>query len=1127
MITARDFSVLFDRRLFAQAATLSRLLRDDDRDIRSRYVLGMLHWYRYQAMPEGRGERELDDAVALLSRCFAIGDDDLPEPFLPILAEQVEPIAVALTERARVVASPAWLTALVELWQHLLDAASSDHAVYLANLGNALTLRFAHLGDLTDAGRAIEVLERAVEDIPAEDIRQAEMLSTLGTCLQLRYRHTWDQVDLDKAATVLERAVAALPSGHPKEPVVLNNLGNVKRLRYARIGDPADLREAVDLLDQAVKAVSPNDPNHAALCNLSLVLRARFERDGDPADLDTAIEAGRQAVEAAPSGCLDRASCLSALGIALQARYERVGDAADADEAIAVLEQAVQASTRDDHDYGSHLTDLALALRERFDRTGDGADLDTAVELGRRAVETALPGHRNRAMYLSNLGNVLRTRFEWADDPADLDEAVEVGRRAVLDTPMDGRNRAGRLSNVSIALTLRFQRDGNRSDLDEAIEVGRQAMRDTPADHPKRAARLSSWGVALRLRSEHFEDGGNEAGRGEADLDGAVEAGRESVRCIPEDHPHRARFLCNLAAALRLRFERGGVESDLEEARSAYEEAAGAATAAPLTRVEAASSSAGLVVESDPERAADLLEEAVRLLPTVAPRYLRRPDQQFAVGRLAGLAAEAVASVLTSADSKIRAGRDADRAQRDGAERALSLMERARAVLLSQALNTRSDLTGLRERDPVLAARFVRLRDLLERPDRDEAERAIAPGERRRLAKEFEETLIRIRAVDPSFALPPTTEDLLAQSQAGPIVAVNLSSRRSDALLLTKGGITTLPLPDLTPAEVIDQVEIFHQALHVTSHPSTTPQLRIEAQTMMRMVLEWLWDAVTEPVLSTLGYDHEPASGEEWPRLWWVPSGLLGLLPLHAAGYHVHRRTVIDRVVSSYTPTIGALRHARARLALRSGAGEPVRSLIVAMPDTPGHGRLPHVPAEVELVRARLPHPVVLAEPGSGLDGTAGKARKADVLAHLPGSAIAHFACHGHTDTDDLSRSRLLLHDHQDAPLSVATLAQVTLHHASLAYLSACGTAAAPPTELMDEAVHLASAFQLAGFSQVVGTLWEINDRVAVQVADLFYAGLGTNTGRVPHALHHAIRTIRERFPATPSFWAAHIHVGV
>ena len=78
----------------------------------------------------------------------------------------------------------------------------------------------------------------------------------------------------------------------------------------------------------------------------------------------------------------------------------------------------------------------------------------------------------------------------------------------------------------------------------------------------------------------------------------------------------------------------------------------------------------------------------MRLLPEVTPRQLGRSDQQYAIGGFAGLASDAAALALAT---------EAWRYQRERATRALRLLEAGRAVLLSQALDTRSDLTDLRQ----------------------------------------------------------------------------------------------------------------------------------------------------------------------------------------------------------------------------------------------------------------------------------------------------------------------------------------------------------------------------------------------------------------------------------------------
>jgi CHAT domain-containing protein len=101
-----------------------------------------------------------------------------------------------------------------------------------------------------------------------------------------------------------------------------------------------------------------------------------------------------------------------------------------------------------------------------------------------------------------------------------------------------------------------------------------------------------------------------------------------------------------------------------------------------------------------------------------------------------------------------------------------------------------------------------------------------------------------------------------------------------------------------------------------------------------------------------------------------------------------------------------------------------------------------------------------------------------------------------------------------------------------LAYLSACDTTVAAPT-LTNEAVHIGSAFQLAGYQHVIGTLWPISDRLAGNVAEEFYRHLtrdGTCSPDIAvasHALHHTTRQLRSSRVSVPTAWAAHIHTGV
>jgi hypothetical protein len=101
-----------------------------------------------------------------------------------------------------------------------------------------------------------------------------------------------------------------------------------------------------------------------------------------------------------------------------------------------------------------------------------------------------------------------------------------------------------------------------------------------------------------------------------------------------------------------------------------------------------------------------------------------------------------------------------------------------------------------------------------------------------------------------------------------------------------------------------------------------------------------------------------------------VRVGLLSFLPLHAAGHHETRfdpvpATVIDRAVSSYTPTIRALLHARRTRTIRSEdragpIGVKNRMLAVAMPHTPGVSDLPGAQTEVAGLQRRFPGEVTV-----------------------------------------------------------------------------------------------------------------------------------------------------------------------
>lgn len=1054
---------------------------------------------------------DLDEAIAMAREAA----DATPEGARGEAATLIS-LATALTLRFERAGAVADLDAAIIAAQKAVAASpegSPEQATRLTILGRSLRGRFTRFGALADLDAAITALRRAVAVTPADDPARFE----LGSALQVRFVEAGALTDLDEAIVMYREALAVIPPDLPDRLDYLASLGVVLWCRFEMAGKVTDLDEAVAACREAVETTTADHPAHASYAsNLGHVLRSRFIRIGALADLDEAVAAASQAVDATPDDHPSRGQRLTGLGTALSLRFGRLGALSDLEEAITACRRAIRATPAEHIGRKGYLANLAEVLNSRYQRTGSLADLDEVIAALRDAVAAAPAGHTDLPRWLNTLGSALLSRFGHSGVEADLDEALATCRKALDLFPADRPNRATLLTSLGAVLESCFGRSGSLADLDEAIMSYRGAVDSAPADHPSRVNSLPRLGAALHKR---FGRSGMLA-----DLDEAITALREAADGSSPDHPDHAGILLSLGHALKSRFERTEAQSDLDEAIAQYRDAVAVKPASPLVRLQAARLWGQAAGSSGRWReAAAGFDAAVEVVGLVAPRSLRRPDQERLLKDLAGLARDAAACC-------IRAGLT---------DRAVELLEQGRGVLLGQALDTRTDLTALAERHPDLAGRFIGLRDDLDSQS-DPAEHvpmfyaetsAITDSEvvlkrlradrQREVAVAFDQVIAEIRAKPgfTSFLRPLSVHDLSQAAADGPVAVINVSQFGSHALILRNGRAPeAVALDDLTPERVVAQANesltVIYQAL-----PAGDSGPRLTA------VLGWLWDAIAEPVLDRLGLTGPP-EGELWPRLWWCVPGPLSFLPLHAAGHHQTRfdavpQTVADRVVSSYTPTIRALIHAR-HPADQPDAADTKRAqgrLVVAMPRTPGEPDLPYAEAEAAVVLSHFRGQVVtLVGPDATYDS---------VTRALPAAVWAHFACHGSADLANPSASCLLLHDHHQRPLTVTDVARLRLEHAELAFLSACSTAS-PGAPLADEAIHLVSAFQLVGYRHVIGTLWPISDSQAAKVAEELYGTLSrTGTaGNAAVALHHVILRLRNRWSHAPSVWASHIHVG-
>lgn len=550
----------------------------------------------------------------------------------------------------------------------------------------------------------------------------------------------------------------------------------------------------------------------------------------------------------------------------------------------------------------------------------------------------------------------------------------------------------------------------------------------------------------------------------------------------------------------------------------------------PWARFENARAALGREMERrDWSRAADAAAATLAVLPSLTSSALRREDRQAVVrSALLGRRYPEASAGRRAADVPDQlAGTSLGRTgcavalAANRTDQAAVLLEQGRAVLMSQDLEARTDISELAAAHPTKAAEFTAVGERMWRAeDATALDEATRVGTRHSAAEEWQRLLDRIRKLPGfgDFLLPPTVAQMRAEAAQGPIVLVNIDRLRCDALVVTERGIKPVPLR-VTEGQLAHTAREFLEAAAVDRDAPLSR--KDEARETVFSTLEWLWDTVAKPVLDAAGITDPIPDGTpraEIPRLWWSTSGPLAHLPIHAAGYQRkealgERRSVLDRVASSYTPSIRALHHARQAPTAPCAVGS---CLAVSQP-TGDNGSAGASGDEVDAIARTLRGLRVIEGADAGVKR---------VLDELPSAATVHFACHGISDPDDPSKSRLEL---ADGPLGVLSVTRQRLPEAQLAVLLACHTARSD--RLPDEAIHVTSAFLTAGYPQVVGALWGSADLASVLLTEKLYRslrhyGAGLDVTDTSRALHAIVRQLRKRYVKAPAMWAQYIHTG-
>ncbi|KAJ6568590.1 CHAT domain-containing protein [Mycena capillaripes] len=999
----------------------------------------------------------------------------------------------------------------------------------LLNLGQALRIRFERMDDLSDLHRAILIGSEGVCITSDSHVDKASALNNQGVSLLSRFERLGNLDDLDDSIAMCENAVRLTSDGHHDRLQSLQDLGNSLSNRFQRLGHLDDLNQSISMRDDAVRLTPDDHPDKTdRLQSLGRPLCLRFERFSDVEDLQRSVVVQEESIRLSPEQHPNKPDRLGALHISLFLRFERFGKLADINHCIILAENVLEITPDGHPKKPGRLTQLGHALRSRFEHIGDLGDLNMSVIQYHKALHLTPDDHARRPVCLHSLGQALSQRFEQL--------AIFTEEESLALTPDEHPERQARLNNLATHLSCRFQKLGDPADLQRSCRLGEDAIRHTPDDHPDKPAWLLNHSIYLqslpRRNPEDLQEVINHLRSAASSMTGPAHiriyaAARWARLAQVEAHPF---VLDAYRRSLELLPNLAWLGLSIKDRQ--YE----------IPRAGKGANSPGMAVE--------WLEKGRSItakLKTIDKKKLRAQVRPH-IGRRANFSSPphwgqrtmhviSHAVDASSTHSGVTTPLDYQRLTKVLCKDKERTMEQQREVaappahpgplreplsslcpsfvlpfcIWGQLLNIRTPVDDLRQAHPQLADQFISLSTQLEGTGIRSSERettrsstqpfSLQPSHDQALQRNRLLEKIRRLAGFDRFMLPKRIFELSSAASGGPVVVLNLSDNRCDALALLPGVL-----------DFVHYAENLSQSLRALVHGCGRHErlpgrreVNLNPEDVFAHILSELWIRLVKPVLDALNITKP--STHNLQRIWWCPTGSLTFLPIHAAGIYganeVFGSKLSDFVIS-YTPSLTALIHG---FRPRSQSQKPFQVLAVAQPSAQGQAYIPGTKAEITSIQKHATGKVPV------LRLNASMAKVGNVQAGMRDSSWVHFACHGTQNGLDPTESALLLAG--SSRLTLSNIIKFSL------------------PEVQEEAVHLAGGMLSAGYRGVIATMWTIMDSDAPQVASDVYERLfqtsPPDSRRAAEALHHAVRRLREESDETKSFscWVPFIHVGV
>ncbi|KAJ7728702.1 CHAT domain-containing protein [Mycena maculata] len=1034
-------------------------------------------------------------------------------------------LGAALHSRFEKIGNPEDLDEAIAVHRETLDlraAPHTDRGDSLTALASALQTRFHQRGDYQDLTEAVQLHQQALKLLPTSDPDRGTCLRNLWVALRNLFEQNGDVEFMNEGIDMIREALT-IPSSYQQRSNTLNNLANTLRIRFEQTGISADIDEAIELNRTLLASrAAPNPSRGDSLANLAIALACRFDHKGNFRDIDEAIRLNREALDLRPTPHPEHVKSLNNLASVVSTRFKHAGVLEDLDEVIKLHRETLELWPPTHPDYAGYLGNLGSAL---LTRSGQREVLeDEAVGLYRRALELLPPSHVNRAATIGGLADALCVRFRHQKDSRDIIEAIQLMREVLELRPPAHASHGFALGKLGSALSLSFDRTGDLQDITESIQRYQEVVDTLDSDNPLYCGALNDLCGSLMQRMRHTDDWEG--------IQRVVDLELTALEFSLPPHTHRGYVLRNASEALVTAHQKRPNGSYVLQAFGFLQEASTYGPSPPLVRFRAACQWAQLPMQNISLSPLDAYRVAINLLPQLAALHLDVQSRRESLLKKECIELVSSASTYAIGPHRLRAPLDKLKVEPSGHHLATKLSKLATDLQTASFKDTSRNI----------------LRDTQSKLISLEAEEARC----RRVNQEWDDTIKSIRDLPghEGFMKPHDIQSLRNAALHGPVVLLIAEKKSSHALVIrVSKEVEHVPLPDVSLAWLhfhaallrkllgssrIDMVA-FIVSLRHRGESTVGLEARLfgareahateDSDDVFRRLLSSLWISIVQPVFLRLGLKKSRSPS----RLWWSPTGPFAFLPIHAAGIYgdLTSDCVLDYVVPSYTPTLTAL------LDPPTQTTASFKMMAVIQPDS-RVAPLPGTRAELRKIQQRVPSQWLKAV-GDNTEATV-----AGVLAILPQSSLAHFACHGIQDNINPLDSGLVLAGENLLKVSEIMRAWETEKKStmSLAFLSACETAKGDD-EVPDEAMHLAASFLFAGFRGVVATMWRMDDREGPKVADTFYEHLFRNCDanssppvhpdltEAAHALHLAVTKLRKEPGISFARWVPFVHYGL